>query len=282
MECMKKIPCLILVTMLFIGMNTVYAREVKNKNEKTEKKDPSKGDKKPGTTDPKTGTVKGKADVAGEDTTLGDPAFHFYTSKKKRPINLEEIYVGAAPGYLEGKGGSNTPFTNGASVNTCYGVSMLDKYLLLEFNSNTDLMLTPNKEWFGKTFSLQPSDMKKIGLGFSEEFSIGVHAVIVGSKNLTLTAGPLFGAKITNLPAAHANGNSYYFPVPLSFTYGFKTNVFIGKHVYCYAEYSNIFETSIIAYQSQPATDISPMVRHTPVNFGTVRGGIGYIFRPWW
>jgi hypothetical protein len=78
------------------------------------------------------------------------------------------------------------------------------------------------------------------------------------------------------------NRSLYYVSVPISFSYGLKTNLFIGNKFFCFAQYSNTLTTSMVSFASQQAIDAPQKVHQVPVNFGLIRLGVGYILKPWW
>ena len=90
------------------------------------------------------------------------------------------------------------------------------------------------------------------------------------------------GGKLTNLPSMKLDGMMYYVSAPISFCYGLKTNLYIGDHFYCYAQYSNSTTTNMVSYTSQIVTDYSQTVRHIPVDMGTIRVGAVLVLEPWW
>ena len=276
---MKKFFSLLLLAGTCIGINTAFAR---GENNKATKPGITVNETSPGDADPKLVTAKNEKGIPSADSAFVDPDFHFYTPKKKRSINLQDIYVGVGIGYLEGKGRTNAPYNSGLSLSCNYGVPLLNKYLLFEFSNNADFLFAPNMDWFSNAMALRKSQIRGVGLSFNDEFSIGLNVVIVGTKKVTFTAGPVAGAKLTILPSTQLSGKSYYLSVPLLFCYGMKTNLFIGEHFYCYAQYSNTTTSSLISYTSQPGSEITQGVRHIPVDFGALRMGVGYVIKPWW
>ena len=276
---MKKIFSLLLLTGILIGNRTVVAR---TDNNIVAKAGTAPETKKATETATKPGAAEIKKIPSADSAAMSDPDAPFYKPKIKRPINIQDIYVGLGAGYVERKGSINAPFYNGAILNANYGIPLINKYLILEITNNADFMFSPNKDWFSKAFLLQKSDVKGVGFGFYEEFGTDLQVVIAGSKKVTFSAGPLAGVKLTMLPTMHINSSLYYLSAPVSFCYGLKTNLFIGEYFFCFAQYSNTLAHSLAAATSQASADFAVMPRNTPVDLGVVNAGVGYILKPWW
>ena len=295
---MKKIFSLLLLVSALIGTARVHAETGNSKvvkkgttsnekgttnNEKGAKEtDPKKEADAKKETDPKNVLAEPNTNTSCDDSIFTDPDVHLFTTPSTRPINIQDVYVGIGGGFLAGIGGINTPFKNGVTLNANLGVPLVDKYLLLEYNNNMDFTFSPNMDWFSKALSMPASNIRGVGVGFNEEFEVGLHVVIIGSRKFTFTAGPLFGGKFTVLPTMNLNNDNYYLSVPVSFCYGLKTNIFIGEHFYGYAQYSNTINNKVVAYQSQTQSDVFQLAQHIPADFGLLRVGIGYILKPWW
>ena len=232
--------------------------------------------------DPKTVLVDPKTNISCDDSISIDPDIQLFTPPSTRPVNLLDVFVGIGGGYVTGKEGINTPFKNGVTLNANFGIPLINKYLLLEYNNNADFMFSPNMDWFSKAFSMPKSTIRGVEMGFNDEFEVGLHVVIIGSRKFTITAGPMAGGKLTILPSMDINNTFYCLSVPVSVCYGLKTNFFIGEHFYCYAQYSNTTNRSMDAYHSQAQSDVFQAVQHIPVDFGLFRVGMGYILKPWW
>ena len=264
--------------------NTKDTKDTKDTKEPTTEKGKTTG--KTGTTDPVTGTVKGVGTSPAEDTAGTDPALRFYTPKHKRLINIPDVFAGVGGGFNAGQGGARSPFYSGADINFSYGVPLYNSRLLLEFNNNADFMFAPNKDWFAGAFALKASDIHGVALGFNDELSMGLHVVIAGSKFMSLTAGPVAGARMTNLPSMRFNGAEYYLTAPFSFCYGLKANLFIGNRFYCYAQYSNSTSTTVGSYKTSTTpnapTDYNQTVQRVPVDYGVLRVGAVLVLHPWW
>jgi hypothetical protein len=289
---MKKICSLLLIACTFSltfaasakNHNTKDAKDAKNAKDAASEKGKKTG--KTGGTDPVTGTVKGVGTSPSEDTTGTDPALRFYNPKHKRLIDIPDVYVGVGGGLNGGQGGVKSPFYSGATINFSYGVPLYNKRLLLEINNNADFMFAPNKEWFAGAFALKPSVIHGVELGFNDELSMGLHIVIAGSRFMSLTAGPVGGGRMTNLPSMRLNGSQYYLAAPFSFCYGLKANLFIGNRFYCYAQYSNSTSTTVGSYKisttSNSTADYAQTVQRVPVNYGVFRVGAVLELQPWW
>jgi hypothetical protein len=277
---MRKIFGLLLLTGLLLGSNIMVART----DYSTVVKAGTAPETKKGIeTTTKPGAPENKMSPSADDSAaMAGPDAPFYKPIKKRLINIQDIYVGLGIGYTERKGSINAPFYRGATLNATYGIPLINKYLILEITNNADFMFSPNKDWFSKAFLLKKSDIKGVGSGFYNEFATGLQAVIVGSRKVTFSAGPLAGIQLTMLPAVRADNSLYYVSAPVSFCYGLKTNLFIGKHFYCFVQYSNTIARNIAAVTSQASADFSVMPRSTPVDLGMLNAGVGYILQPWW
>ncbi len=223
-----------------------------------------------------------KTNTIGADSSNNNTTAAFYKSHIKRFINLQDIYVGVGGGFIKSSETFNMPFSKGISLNGSYGVAMIDKYLILEFNNNLEFMFNPNMDWYSRAFTLPKSLIKGVNMGFDEEFDMGVHVVIAGSRKVTFTAGPVAGGRLTILPSMVYSHRLYYVSVPISVSYGLKTNLFVGDKFYCFAQYSNTLTTSMVSFASQASTDAPANEHRIPVNFGLLRLGVGYVLKPWW
>lgn len=248
-------------------------------------------DMKPaGTTSAKSGTEAAPATKAASvlpvaspgDTTANNVTAPFYHPKKKRYINLQDLYVGVGGAMLHSAGGNNSPFHNGLSANGCYGIPLINKYLLLEFSNNFEFLFSADKNWYSNAYRLPESKLSSLALGFDDEFALDLQVVIAGSRKLSFSAGPLAGARLTDLPSMLYNSKLYHLSVPMSICYGLKADLFIGDRFYCYAQYSNILAGSLTSYTSQAGADDPQFEKKVPVDFGLIRVGVGYVLKPWW
>jgi hypothetical protein len=201
---MKKIFCLYLIAVSFLVVNNLSAKTAKVKSLKKSGSIIEKVSKEPTTMkipnpvkEPinvkEPGNIKVdenvKTNTIGEDSASNANAA-FYKSHIKRFINLQDIYVGAGGGYIKSNETTNMPYSNGLFLNGNYGVCMIDKYLILEFNNNLEFMYNPNMNWYSKAFNLPKLLIKGVNMGFDEEFTMGVQVVVAGSRKATFTAGP--------------------------------------------------------------------------------------------
>jgi hypothetical protein len=279
---MKKIVTLLLLASVLAGTTSVTARTRNKVKTDAPKKDVTASEVVPAA------PAKAKLNTAEKiNTSRNDSAMHdypisiIYTPKKKREINLQDVSVNLGVAYLQNENSINAPYKNGANITANYDVPLYNKYLLFEFSNNADFMFSPNKDWFSKAFVLQQSQLKGLGMGFSDEFTLGLHFVI-GSRNVTFTGGPQAGVKLAMLPSLNLGVSTYYLAVPVMFCYGFKANLFVDRNFYCYAQYSTASTSELIAARSQSQADATPIEQRVNVNFGVFRLGAGYIFKPWW
>ena len=261
-----------------LGSGTAFARTAKGAAVKT---GVTANDKTATDNSAKTVIPENKNPVTGDDSAATDPEFRFYKSKKLRPISLKDIFVSVGGGFLLPTGGSSAPYKKGITLNANYTVALMDKYLTLEFNNNADFMYAPDLNWFSKAYALPKSSTHNIGIGFNDEFTLGLQAVVVGSRKLTLTAGTLAGATLTNLPSKYVGEGLRFIFCPISLCYGLKTSLYIGDRFYCFGQYANTLTRKVVVAMSAPASDI-PQQRQMPVDFGSVRIGVGYVIKPWW
>ena len=276
---MKKIFSLVLLVAVFMGADTAIAR---TGNTNVIKASAASNDKAAAEPNAKSAKPENRIYTTGEDTSSNNLNTPFYKAKKKRNINLQDVYVGLGGGYVAGKGGNKAPFSDGITLNTDFGTPLINKYLLLEISNNAGFMFSPNMNWFSNAFSLPKSNIRGVGMGFYEEFSTSLQVVIAGSRKLTLTAGPVGGLTMNNLPSMHLNGSLYFITVPISFCYGMKAKLFVGEHFYGFAQYSNTLANKLLAQASAPTSEISQMQRNIAVDFGVLNIGIGYALKPWW
>ncbi len=276
---MKKIFSLSLIATILLGINAADARTGHNKDLSTLSANTAKTIAEAA---PKSGSAKNLTSPGPGDTSGNNSPIHFYRPKKKRYINLEDVFVGVGGSYMQNAGSNNIPYHTGLGLNGCYGVPLINKYLLFEYNNNLEFLFSPDLNWYSNAFSLPKSKLPGLAWGVDDEFSIDLQVVIAGSRNLSFTAGPLAGARLTNLPSLEYNKRLYHVSVPISLSYGFKTNLFIGEKIYCYAQYSNIVAGNLTSYASQVAGDEQQYTKRMPVNFGSFRVGVGYVLKPWW
>ncbi len=293
---MKRIIGCLVITVVLSAFNNLYA---KKENEKVVTKHVALVDKvsrEPGSPEPKATPEPGRSKIPlnpnlakpadpvipADDSASSDPNSPFYKPHIKRNINLKDIYVGLGTGIITNNAGKDMPFNEGFSINGNYGVTMIDKYLILEINNCMDFRFNPNKDWFSTAFTLPVSKLKGINLGFDDEFTIGLQVVIAGSKKVTFTAGPIAGGRMTIMPSMVYGRSLYYVATPMSASYGLKTNLLIGNKICWFAQYSNTLTTSLQSYASQTSIEFAQQSHQIPVNFGLLRVGVNYVFGTWW
>lgn len=293
---MKRIFVCLAFAMVLSAYNNLHA---KTGNEKVVAKSGTlldKANREPGNSDPKTmpepGKTKGTLNPnltkpadpinPADDSASNNPNSPFYKPHIKRNINLRDVYVGFGAGIITNNAGKDMPFNEGFSMNGNFGVTLIDKYLILELNNCLDFRFSPNKDWYSRAFSLPVSKLKGINLGFDDEFTVGLQVVIAGSRKVTFTAGPVAGGRMTVMPNMVYGQSLYYLATPISISYGLKTNLFIGNKFSWFAQYSNTLTTSLNAYTSQTSIEMPQRAHQIPVNFGLLRVGVEYVVGAWW
>jgi tetratricopeptide (TPR) repeat protein len=191
--------------------------------------------------------------------------------------NIYDNYQSIGLGYDISTGGSNAPYKNGAGLTIDNGFPTMNGRLVLNYNISSDLLYSPDMAWYGKAFSMSPSDVNSVPHGFEVAATFGVMPVLINKKKIALTVGPEIGFKLISMPDISSVYGSYSFSNGTLFRpcFGLKTDLFIGNNMMFFSEYLRTVANSITA--SPPFGDNT-----VPVNYNLFRIGISVRVSDWW
>jgi len=201
-------------------------------------------------------------------------------NRKKRYKNLDDNYYSSGIGYGAGLGGDKCPFKGAMNILVSDGIMVLHNKAVLDINSMTNLLLSPNNTWFFNALQLPAGSVANIdvGTGFAEVFTIGFCPVLINNKDVALTVGGMAGIDFYLFP--NTSFDSYTntsISNKVTFCYGIKSNLYLGDHFMAYINL--LLNTANSADVSSGSITGGGTV---PANYNMLNIGIALKFDSWW
>jgi hypothetical protein len=219
---------------------------------------------------------KKKGERAGSEVEIAKASYQSVAKiGKRRHHNLTDNYYSSGLGYGIGLGGDNAPYKSAFMLNVSDGIMLMHNKAVLDFNSSTGILLSPNREWFAMALAAPSVIATQISGGYSEVLSVGLAPVIVNQKNIALTVGALAGVDFY-LPGSDYNYSAATIANKITFCYGVKSNLYLGEYVMIYMQLQvNVANTAEVSSDYNLGYTV-------PANYNILNMGLSYKFDAWW
>jgi hypothetical protein len=198
-------------------------------------------------------------------------------NRKRRRKNLDDNYYSSGIGLGTALGGDKSPYKNSLDLQVSNGFMMIHDQAVLDINSSTSILLSPNEPWFAKAAQAPAGSISNFdaGGGFSEVITVGFSPVLINKKDVALTAGVMGGVDFYLLENA---GFDYYNTVisnKVTLCYGIKSNLYLGSHVMFFLDFLlNAANTADVSNGLSSYT--------VPTSFNMMNIGVAVKIDSWW
>jgi hypothetical protein len=187
---------------------------------------------------------------AANEQRLANASYHSVSKNKrhkKKHLNIDDSYNTFGIAYDFALGGNNAPYKHGISFNWTGNYPVAHNKIILGYILNSDLLFSPNNNWFANVYELTPDQISGVDIGYNYHISFHAQVVLVNKTKMSLTAGPFIGVGMTYIPDpsfSYGGAVTSEDGVDYGLCYGLRANLHIGEVFTVFGEYAHITPTS--------------------------------------